>query len=156
MSKGFDEIYASVPVEQIDRLRQFRLRHPNKRLTVGDLSWEYISCGQGVQSLLLLPGALSVGESLFPLINALENEFRIIAPSYALSATMTGLCDGIARILEVEDVDQAHVLGGSYGGLVAQYFVRRYPERVSSLILSHTFILRKKAEKPLWIAGMLF
>jgi pimeloyl-ACP methyl ester carboxylesterase len=66
------------------------------------------------------------------------------------------LCDGIARILDVENVNQSHVFGGSYGGLVAQYFVRRYPKRVSSLILSHTFILSQKTEKPLWIAGKLF
>lgn len=152
----FDEIYANVPTEQVERLKQFRLSHPNKRLALGNLEWQYISCGQGEQTLLLLPGALSVGESLFPIINAFEDDFRIIAPSYPLSSTMTGLCDGLARILEVEDVNQAHVFGGSYGGLVAQHFVRRYRARVCGLILSHTFVPSTKFAKPLWIGGKLF
>jgi pimeloyl-ACP methyl ester carboxylesterase len=155
-SVTFDEIYLKVPTEQVARLKQFRLTHPYKHLTVGDTQWQYIACGQGDEALLLLPGALSVGESVFPLITAFENEYRIIAPSYTLSLTMAGLCEGIARILGAEAVNQTHVFGGSYGGLVAQYFVRQYPAKVLSLILSHTFVLTQKYAKPLWIAGKLF
>lgn len=153
---AFDEIYAKVLPEQVARLKDFRLTHPYKQLTIGDTKWEYISCGQGKQTLLLLPGALSVGESTFPFIEAFENEYRIVAPSYALSLTMTGLCRGLAHILESEGLNQAHLFGGSYGGLVAQYFVRQYPSKVRSLILSHTFVLTPKFAKPLWIAGKLF
>ena len=153
---AFDEIYARVPADQVARLKEFRLTHPYKQQTVGDTKWEYIACGRGEQTIVLLPGALSVGESTFPLITTFENEYRVIAPSYALSLTMSGLCDGLARILETEGVTQAHVFGGSYGGLVAQYFVRRHPAKVCSLILSHTFLLTPKFEKPLRIAGKLF
>lgn len=153
---AFEDIYAKVPAEQVARLKEFRLTHPYKHLIVGDTKWEYISCGQGDQTLLLLPGALSVGESTFPLITEFENEFRIIAPSYALALTMTGLCDGIAEILEAESLNQVHVMGGSYGGLVAQHFVRQYPTKARNAILSHTFVLRPKYAKPLWLAGKLF
>jgi pimeloyl-ACP methyl ester carboxylesterase len=152
----FDEIYAKVPTEQVERLKKFRLSHQRKYLTVDNIKWEYISCGHGEQTLLLLPGALSVGESLFRIIQAFEIGYRIIAPSYALSRTMTGLCEGIARILEAENVDQAHVMGGSYGGLVAQHFVRRHPTKVQNLVLLHTFVLTQKLAKPLWIGGKVF
>lgn len=152
----FDQIYARVPKEQVARLQAFRLDHPYKRLTAGEMEWQYISCGRGAETLLLLPGALSIGESTFPLIAALENDYRIIAPSYTLSLTMRGLCEGIARILEAENVNEVHVCGGSYGGLVAQYFVRQYPAKVRSLILLHTFILTHRYAKPLWLAGKLF
>ena len=155
-SAAFDEIYAKVPREQVARLKDFRLTHPYEQVTIGDTKWEYISCGQGEQTLLLLPGALSVGESLFPFIEAFENEYRIIAPSYALSLTMTGLCRGLAHILESEGLNQVHVFGGSYGGLVAQYFARQFPNQTRDLILSHTFVLTPKLAKPLWIAGKLF
>lgn len=155
-SAAFDQIYEKVPTDQVVRLKEFRLTHPYKQLIIGDARWEYISCGQGDQTLLLLPGALSVGESTFPLISAFENEYRVIAPSYPLSLTMGALCAGLAHILETEALNQAHVIGGSYGGLVAQYFVRRHPHQTRSLILSHTFALRPKLAKPLWIAGKLF
>jgi pimeloyl-ACP methyl ester carboxylesterase len=155
-SAAFDRTYETVPAEHVARLKGFRLTHPYKELIVGETKWEYISCGQGEQTLLLLPGALSLGESTFPLITSLENKYRIIAPSYALSLTMTGLCHGLAHILESEGLNQAHVFGGSYGGLVAQYFVRQYPARARSLILSHTFVLTPKLAKPIWLAGKVF
>jgi pimeloyl-ACP methyl ester carboxylesterase len=47
------------------------------------------------------------------------------------------------------------VFGGSYGGLLAQYFVRQHPAKARSLILSHTFILTSKYAKALWLAGKL-
>jgi pimeloyl-ACP methyl ester carboxylesterase len=153
---AFDRTYEKVPAEHVARLKKFRLTHPYKQLIVGETTWEYISCGQGEQTLLLLPGALSIGESTFPLITTFENEYRIIAPSYALSLTMTGLCRGLANILESEGLNQAHVFGGSYGGLVAQYLVRQYPAKVRSLILSHTFVLTPKLAKPIWLAGKVF
>jgi pimeloyl-ACP methyl ester carboxylesterase len=152
---SFDEIYARVPAEQVSRLVEFRRTHPVKQLTLAGTQWEYIFCGRGDQVLLVLPGALSVAESTFPFITAFENEYRIVAPSYALSQTMTGLCEGIANILAAEDVQRSHVIGGSYGGLVAQYFVRLFPERTCSLILSHTFLVTPKLELPLKIVGRL-
>ena len=159
-SAAFDELYAKVPPEQVARLKDFRRTHPYKQLTIrdanGETQWEYISCGQGEQALLLLPGALSVAESVFPFIEAFENEYRIIAPSYALALTMSRLCGGIAQILDTEGLNRVHVIAGSYGGLVAQYFVRLYPNKTRSLILSHTFVLTPKLAKPLWIAGKLF
>jgi pimeloyl-ACP methyl ester carboxylesterase len=51
---------------------------------------------------------------------------------------MDALVDGIAAILRGEGIEQAHVMGGSYGGFVAQVFVRRHPGLVRSLVLSHT------------------
>lgn len=152
----FDEIYAKVPAEQVEQIKEFRRSHPYKRLNFWGSQWEYIICGRGEQTLLLLPGALSIGESTFPIISAFENKYRIIAPSYALSLTMTGLCEGIAHILEAESVNQAHVFGGSYGGLVAQYFVRLYPDKACSLVLSHTFLMSPKLGLPLRIMSKLF
>lgn len=152
-----DKIYAKVPGEQVERLKEFRRAHPVKSLNFGNQQWEYIACGrESAQTLLLLPGALSVGESTFPLITAFENDYRIIAPSYALSRTMNGLCEGIAHILETEGAGRAHVMGSSYGGLVAQYFVRKFSDKALSLVLSHTFLMNPKLALPLRIMSKLF
>ena len=51
---------------------------------------------------------------------------------------MGQLTDGIAGILDAENIQRAHIMGGSFGGIVAQCFVRKYPKRVVKLILSHT------------------
>ncbi|HEU0185364.1 MAG TPA: alpha/beta hydrolase [Blastocatellia bacterium] len=152
---GFNEIYAGVPTEHVERLKAFRSTHRYKHLVFDGVEWEYISCGRGERTMLLLPGGLTTGESAFQLITAFEKDYRVIAPSYPLSLTMTGLCDGVAHILEKERVNQAHVFGGSYGGLVAQYFVRKFPDKARNLILSHTFLMIPKGEAQLRIGNKL-
>ncbi len=122
----------------MDRVRKFREEHPLKRVNVAGQEWEYISAGQGERALLLLPGALAVADSTWITLPHHEERFRVIAPTYAPVPTMAELVDGIAGILDHEGIQEAAVSGGSYGGMVAQAFVRRHPDRTERLILSHT------------------
>ena len=46
--------------------------------------------------------------------------------------------DDLAALLAALDIDTAHIAGISYGGEVAQAFILKYPEKVSSLILIDT------------------
>ena len=127
----------------MDRVRKFREEHPLKRARIGDgggQEWEYIAAGQGDRALLLLPGALAVADSTWITLPHFEERFRVIAPTYAPVSTMAELVDGIAGILDREGIRTAAVSGGSYGGMVAQAFVRRHPERTERLILSHTML----------------
>ena len=125
--------------DQWHKLLQFRATHPTTTRVIHGTTWEYIACGRGIQSVLILPGLLGFGEMTFQHIQGLEEQYRVLVPSYPFSLpTMAQLVDGIAAILQGEGVSLTHVLGGSYGGMVAQVFVRRYPERVDRLVLSHT------------------
>ncbi len=128
----------SHPEKLAGQLSVFRANHAYTKRNLAGAEWEYIACGRGDQTLLLLPGGMSTGESLFRHILELEDEFRIIAPSYASVGTMRELSDGLAAILDAEAITAAHVVGGSYGGLVAQAFALHYPQRTRSLVLSHT------------------
>ena len=92
-----------------------------------------------------------VGESLFTRMPAFEDRYRVIAPDYPHVSTAAQLLDGLAGVLDAEGVRSAHVLGPSYGGLVAQCFVRRHPERVRSLILTNTGVSPRRV---LWPAKM--
>lgn len=123
--------------------RRFREQHPVTRATIAGRAWEYIAAGQGYpegRALLLLPGALAVADSTWLTLPHFESRFRVIAPTYAPVRAMDALLDGIAGILDREGIRQAVVSGGSYGGLMAQAFVRRHPERTERLILSHTMV----------------
>jgi len=66
---------------------------------------------------------------------------------------------GLAALLDREEVQASHFLGGSFGGLIAQAFVRRYPERTKSLVLSHTAapnpILAKRNAPIFWLVQRL-
>jgi pimeloyl-ACP methyl ester carboxylesterase len=90
-----------------------------------------------------------VGEAGFTRIPAFEDHYRVIAPSYAYVSTAAELLDGLAGVLHAEQAREANVLGPSYGGLVAQCFVRRHPERVRSLILANTLVPPRRL---LWLS----
>jgi 3-oxoadipate enol-lactonase len=52
--------------------------------------------------------------------------------------TMAGYADDAATILDAVGVGQAIVMGVSFGGMVAQELVLRYPAKVSRLVLAST------------------
>jgi len=63
---------------------------------------------------------------------------RIIYPAYPRVESLDDLADGIAAILDAENIARIAVLGASLGGAVAQCMVRRPPDRIERLILSST------------------
>ncbi len=131
----------SSPIEELYR---FRATHPLKTAVIDGVNWEYIACGQGKETLMLLPGGPGRAETAFQHILALESRYKIIAPGYPASLSkLEDMLRGLAGILAAEGVSEAQMAGGSYSGLIAQSFVRRYPKLVRSLILSDTGIPRQ-------------
>lgn len=120
------------------KLAAFRAGHRYRTLDVGGVRWRYLACGSGEQVLLLPSGGTRVPDMYLLLIEALERDFRVLAPAYPAGAGIAGLADGLAAILDAEGVTQADVLGSSFGGFVAQVFARRHPGRVRRLVLANT------------------
>ena len=136
MSTISHTIYVHAPRDRVEQLWRFRETHPYRQLTVDEVEWSYISCGRGDKAILILGGGLSTGESSFRNITRLENYFRVISPSYPPVGQMGAVCDGLAAILDAENITQAHVFGHSMGAAVAHAFVRLYPDHVDKLVLS--------------------
>ncbi len=59
-------------------------------------------------------------------------------PLPAEPLTFDLLADAAASVIDALAVEQAHVVGHSMGGMVAQTLVKRHPGRVASLVLSGT------------------
>ncbi len=141
----FEQFYADVPAEQCERLAAFRQTHPAQRITLDGTPWEYIACGSGDATILWLVGGLRVADAAYRSIPLMEDQFRIIAPTYPPLRSMNALCDGLAALLDSQGVERAHILSGSFGGMVAQAFVRRHPSRVDRVVLSTTTVLDAQA-----------
>ena len=52
--------------------------------------------------------------------------------------TMNMLADDVKGLMDFIGVDKAHLIGRSFGGMIAQHFVLKYPDKVDKLILIAT------------------
>jgi pimeloyl-ACP methyl ester carboxylesterase len=127
------------------------------------LEWSYTSSGAGDPIVVLLPGGLGSSDSLFHLIEPIEQAHRVVAisltrrgpgrPRSTEPASLEMILKGILAVLDAEGADRVHVIGSSYGGWLAQEFAERHPERVHHLILLHTFALTTGDKRRLGRSG---
>ncbi len=135
--------FEHVSSEQRDFFENFLDNHLFKGIQIDGKQFEYISCGKGSKTILLLHGAMVSAHMWFYVIKRLEKDYRIIAPTLpkeGLGANQANRL--INKIFEEEKVEKAIIVGYSYGGAIAQYFTQTYPEKVELLVLSHTGLMR--------------
>ena len=82
-------------------------------------------------------------------LEGLSDRFRVMAwdtPGYGDSDdpdgddwTMADYAERLASFLDAIGIERAHIIGQSWGGVLAQEFYRSYPERFVSLVLSDTY-----------------
>lgn len=109
---------------------------------------EVVKCGQGAP-VLLIGGFGVIAPQFLKQFEAWKNTYQLIV----IHTPGTGLSEGgkindmsdigrcfteVLNMLEVKE--QLNIIGVSWGGLIAQYFAYLYPERVSTLVLSNSFI----------------
>ncbi len=103
--------------------------------------------GEG-EAVLLLHGFGGDGVFLWhPQARALAAEYRVVMPdllwfggsaSDSTDYSTVFQADTVVQLLDELDVERAHVVGVSYGGLVALELLAGWPERVDHLVLVDT------------------
>jgi pimeloyl-ACP methyl ester carboxylesterase len=124
----------------VERYQQVLCEYPIQQTScLKDQTWKWIDTRNGEQTLLLLPGLMGEAETSFLFIQALAASMRVVSVSHPPSVGQVQVfCDGLSALLDHLDIQEAVILGGSSGGLLAQAFLRRFPQRVAGLILTHT------------------
>jgi len=117
------------------------------RVEVAGHSIAYRSAGRG-PTLVLLHGFLCDSRCWRRQLEDLSDEFSVIAwdaPGAGASSvppdrfTIIDWAEALASFLDTVGVEHAHVVGLSWGGVLAQEFYRLDPERVRTLILADTY-----------------
>lgn len=101
---------------------------------------KYTDEGKG-DTVILLYGLMGSAKNFDPLISQLKLEFRVIVPIYpeykdARNVTIEHLAEYVALLIETLKIEKFHLLGNSMGGHIALLYALKYPQKLSSLILS--------------------
>lgn len=115
--------------------------------TLGTVQLTYLDEGAG-PAVVLLHGLGSQSEDWLFQTPVLAREYRVLAPNlrgHVGSSPVRGpvsvfsLAADVAQWLETLNVEAAHIVGLSLGGLVAQELAINFPQRVKRLVLCNTF-----------------
>lgn len=113
---------------------------------LSDIGIYYETYGKG-ETLVLIMGFTGTTEVWVRQIPDLSREYRVIAfdnrgagrsDKPDIPYTMPMLAQDTADLLDALGIVACHVYGVSMGGMIAQEFALRYPERVISLVLGCT------------------
>ena len=117
------------------------------RVDVNGLSVAYRRSGEG-PALVLLHGFSYDSRAWRPQLDSLSDRFTVIAwdaPGAGQSSDppetfgIGDWADCLGALLRGAKVERAHVLGLSWGGILAQEFYRRHAAHVRSLVLADTY-----------------
>jgi len=117
------------------------------RAEVNGLSVAYERTGDG-PALVLLHGFTHDSRVWRRQLENLSDQFTVIAwdapgagqsPDPPEGFGIGDWADCLAGLLDATGVQRAHILGLSWGGIVAQELYRRHPARVRSLVLADTY-----------------
>ncbi len=122
----------------IQSLAAFRTRNKIDRAMVQGRTWGVLDSGGDGPALVLLPGTLGSAEIFWHQFEGLKDRFRVIALTYAQVASVPKLVQDLERLLDRLGVDQAAVLGSSFGGVLAQAFAAARPARVDHLFIANS------------------
>lgn len=136
--KSFVQLYPQTDALQQD-FERFRTKSL-QQVPIDGHTWNYLATGSGEETLLFLHGMGGAYDIWWQQIEALQDSYRILAPTYPAVSTMQALAEGIIAILDQEKITEVHLIGSSLGGDIAQYLAAYYPERVKSAVFGNTFV----------------
>ena len=116
------------------------------KVKVGDINMYYEVHGEG-EPFVMISGIGANLDMSYPVIPVYSREYRLVlfdnrgtgrsdAPDIPYTFKM--MADDLVSLLDVIGINSTHIMGTSLGGMIAQEFTLRYPERVRSLILACT------------------
>ena len=124
--------------------------HPRLEIDALGIHTTYYEAGDGSRpQLILLHGMSSSGDSFRELMHELAPHYHLIAPDIpgfgnsntTEPYTIPHLVEWLASLLDSLRIPEVHLLGHSFGGLLATAFTLAYPHHVNRLVLIAPAIL---------------
>ena len=120
-----------------------------QRNHLSDQGVDYVTFGKGDKTLIIITG-LSLQRlndlsniAIYALFYQYAKEYKVFIfdrkDHIEEGMTIEDMADDLYHSLEALHIDNASVIGISQGGMIAQLFAIKYPQKVTSLVLALTF-----------------
>ena len=120
-----------------------------KTLHFNEKSMDYVTFGKGKDPLVIIPGLGDGLQTVKGMAMPFSITYRILAERYKIYVfsrinelrqgyTTRDMAADVAEAMEILNLDTAYVMGISQGGMIAQWLVADFPEKVQKLILAVT------------------
>lgn len=119
-------------------LEKFYAGHPLRQVTVNGKTFDYLAGGDSETAFLIFPGAGQNALSCYDLIDAFEDKYKVIATNITGLSGLEEFLEYVDQILEKEKVKKVILYGLSLGGFLVQHYLRRHPDLISKVIISHS------------------
>ena len=121
----------------------------NATLSINGKTLDYVTFGKGNQPLVIIPGLGDGLQTVKGMAMLFSITYRKLAERYKIYVfsrinelnqgyTTRDMAADVAEAMETLNLDTAYVMGISQGGMIAQWLVVDFPERVQRLILTVT------------------
>ena len=114
--------------------------------------WEYFGKGDK-EAVALMNGIAMYTKSWYSFLGLLLDEYDVILYDYLGQGDSSSedvpydidrFCDYLSLIADNLNIDKFHIMGISYGGMVALNYARLYPERVMSMTVSGALLTNEE------------
>ncbi|WP_314676221.1 alpha/beta hydrolase [uncultured Streptococcus sp.] len=120
---------------------------------------DYITFGKGNKTLIIITGLSlqRLGDmsnlAIYSLFSRYAREYKVYLfdrrDHIEEGITIEDMADDLYQSLQELHIDNASIIGISQGGMIAQLFAIKYPQKVKSLVLALTLSRNNTIEKPL-------
>lgn len=121
----------------------------NHTLMIGDTEIEYITFGIGKKNLVIIPGVGDGLKNVKGLAVPMALQYKAYARDYSVyifsrknhlkeGCTTQDMAFDLKVAMEILGIKKADMMGISQGGMVAQHFALKYPDKVGRLVLAVT------------------
>ena len=127
----------------------------NGKIEIEDTYMDYISFGKGEKKLIMIPGLGEGLTSFKGLATPFSIMYKMFAKEYKVyifsrrklipeGFSTKDMAEDLSRAMELLEIDKAHIIGVSQGGMIAQHLAINYPEKIDKLVLVVTTARKNK------------
>lgn len=133
-------------LESSQAYANFRAWCPRKEVSVGVLHpipWRYYDWGPRAyaEPLVCLHSLIGSAESFYQqLVSLAPRGYRVLSVQIPVYWTVAEFCDAFHAFLDTVPHRRVHLYGAGLGGFLAMHYAARKPDRVASLVLTHSFL----------------